>query len=167
MKRPRHRASVSDRRPYTLRRATITDAPAIAALLAEVFGEQAASFTPRALAASTPNCDAIRERIAIEPVWLVEDDQHVVGTVSVTARRPTLLVRSLAVAAAARGAGVGAGLLTAVEQHAAEHGFAELELNTTPFQAAAARLYARFGFLPVDRHVVYGTPMIRMTKGLR
>jgi len=56
---------------------------------------------------------------------------------------------SIYVTRAARGTGVGAALLAAVEQTAHEHDFHKIVLFTLPFNAAGQRLYRRFGYREV------------------
>jgi ribosomal protein S18 acetylase RimI-like enzyme len=99
-------------------------------------------------------------------VWVAEWDGRIVGTVSAEARPQSCWVRSLAVDPRVRGLRIGERLLAEVVNHAVDCGYTALELDTTPFQEAAARLYRRFGFRQVKRHEVYGTTMNRMRKRL-
>lgn len=149
-----------------IRAAITSDAAAIAALLAEVFADQRPEFTDEAFAASTPGADVVAQRIATQQVWVAEQHGRVVGTISAERRSPSSWIRSLAVDRQARGLGIAAQLLAEAERDAVDQRLTSLVLDTTPFQAAAAKVYERFGFRPVHRHTVYGTPMIRMTKPL-
>jgi enamine deaminase RidA (YjgF/YER057c/UK114 family) len=150
----------------SIRVAVARDAAAVAALLAEVFAEQRPEFTDAAFAASTPTAEAMAQRIATERVWVAEREGRVVGTISADRRPPSLWIRSLAVDPRMRGAGIALRLLAVAERHARDLGLGSLELDTTPFQVAAAKVYERFGFRPTHHHTVYGTPMIQMTKPL-
>jgi DNA-binding MarR family transcriptional regulator/N-acetylglutamate synthase-like GNAT family acetyltransferase len=150
--------------PPVIRRAVLGDAEPIAGTLRRAFAEQEAEFTPEAFAVSTPDHATMAERIATDPVWVAEQDGRVVGTVSAVPRPPSLFVRSLAVLPQARGSGLAVLLLAEAERCARQLGLGRLELDTTPFQAAAARVYERFGFRPSHRHDLHGTAMIRMVR---
>ena len=80
----------------------------------------------------------------------------------------TLYLRSMAVVPAARGSGVGDVILNRATEWAFPTGFDRLTLDTTPFLAAARRLYTRHGFVVVDQAVrdLHGTPLITMTQDL-
>ena len=55
-------------------------------------------------------------------------------------------IKSMFVSPAARGKGVGAALMSALDDIAGEQGFAHLRLETGPELESAVRLYARHGF---------------------
>ena len=145
-----------------IRRAEAGDADAIAGVLLRAFAAQEAEFTPAAFAVSIPDPASVAERIGTDPVWVAEQGELVVGTVSATSRPPSLFVRSLAVLPEARGSGLATLLLAEAARCARQLGLDRLELDTTPFQTAAARVYERFGFRPSHRHDLHGTAMIRM-----
>ena len=151
-------------RHLTIRRAQAGDAEAIAGVLHGAFADQEAEFTPEAFAVSTPDPATVAARIATDPVWVAEKDRRVVGTVSAVPRPPSLFVRSLAVLPAARGSGLATLLLAEADRCAGQLGLDRLELDTTPFQTAAARVYERFGFRPSHRHDLHGTAMVRMVR---
>jgi N-acetylglutamate synthase-like GNAT family acetyltransferase len=142
------------------------DALAVAALLAKAFDEQRDQFTDEAFAASTPEVDAVAERIDRHRVWVAEWNGRIVGTVTAEVRSRSGWVRSLAVEPDARGLRLAARLLAAVEDHAIDHDLTALELTTTSFQTAAAKVYERLGFQPIGHENVLGTEMIRMRKPL-
>jgi len=62
---------------------------------------------------------------------------------------------NVAVAANARGQGVGAALVSAVLRRAARRGVREVFLEVRPSNGVAQRLYERLGFLPVGRRRNY------------
>lgn len=62
----------------------------------------------------------------------------------------TLLMDGIAVASAARGRGVGTGLLGAIKGYAAERGFGRVRLDVVNTNPKARRLYERLGFEAVD-----------------
>jgi len=69
-----------------------------------------------------------------------------VGTVSAVVKGESVYVRGMAVLPAARGTGAGSELLKQVEEWADGKGCTRLFLSTTPFLAAAIRLYEKAGF---------------------
>ena len=66
-------------------------------------------------------------------------------------------MKRLYVAPAARGRGLGRGLVAAVLAAARAAGYAEIRLDTLPSMAEAATLYRRFGFEPISPY--YPTPV--------
>jgi ribosomal protein S18 acetylase RimI-like enzyme len=106
------------------------------------------------------------------------DEGHILGTVTLVSwphggevlRAPGEgEVRALAVAAAARGRGIGRGLLAAVMRRASAREVRELLLLTQPDMLAAQHLYAEAGFgrrpdrdyeyAPGHRLLAFGLPM--------
>ncbi|GIJ00325.1 acetyltransferase (GNAT) family protein [Sediminihabitans luteus] len=90
------------------------------------------------------------ERVRVEQVRVghVPDEGAAMGT----AGGKTALVgevKRVWVDASARGRGVGAALLTTVEQHAREHGLTTLRLDTRDDLVESHRLYERHGFVRV------------------
>lgn len=104
---------------------------------------------------------------------IAEDGKgNLLGYVLTLFRRGTSLARiySLAVAAAARGQGVGQALLLAAEQAAiAEHAWL-MRLEVRPDNHAATRLYAAAGYRPFGRYLDYyedHSEAVRYQKRLR
>jgi ribosomal protein S18 acetylase RimI-like enzyme len=154
------------RRDVRLRLAQPSDAGAIAATLHAAFAPFEPQYTPAAFAATTPTAEQVRDRFQEGPVWIAEQHGHVVGTVSVVSRSGDLYIRSMAVHPAARGQGIGAQLLAAVEAFAVP-GYRRLVLTTTPFLEAAIRLYQQAGFRSTGEQAdLFGTPLVWMAKEL-
>lgn len=150
-----------------LRTANASDAEAIGATLREAFAEVEGLYTPAAFLATIPTTAQIQARMVEGPVWVVERDGLVVGTVSAVPRGTELYLRSMAVRPVARGGGIAVRLLRAVESFATASEYRRLVLTTTPFLAAAVRLYAREGFrFTGERSDLYGTPLLTMAKEL-
>jgi putative acetyltransferase len=152
-----------------VRRATAEDASAIASVLREAFVEYAPLYTPDALAATTPSAERILDRWHEGPVWVVEYDRRIVGTVAAMPQDEALYVRSMAIVPAARGRNLGRLLLDAVERFARAHGFTKLCLSTTRFLDRAIRLYEQSGFVRATSgpEALHGTPLVTMEKTLR
>jgi len=136
----------------TIRYATPNDAEAIASLLFESFVEY----------------EQIVARMSEGPVWVAIHEEEIVGTVSVVAKAESLYIRGMAVLPSARGARIGALLLTHIAEFARREGFARLFLSTTPFLDRASRLYERFGFQRTsdEPRELFGTPLFTMEKPL-
>jgi ribosomal protein S18 acetylase RimI-like enzyme len=150
-----------------VRHADARDAAAISATLLEAFAEFEALYTAAAFRATVPTADQIQSRMPEGPVWVAEREGLVVGTVSAVPRGGELYIRSMAVRPAARGEGIAARLLHAVESFAIARQQHRLVLTTTPFLTAALQLYQREGFrLTGERSDLYGTPLLTMAKEL-
>lgn len=130
-----------------VRTAAPSDEPALARLDAEAWSPD--SGFPSVIARSggffsehsPPSAHLIAEvegrlvgYIRIQPVSALPENAHVLG------------IAGLAVAPAARGAGIGAALLAAAEAHARSRGARKLSLRVLGTNAAARRLYERLGF---------------------
>ena len=156
-------------RETVLRLARPEEAAAIAAVLAQAFEPFRPLYTAGGYAATTPGAGVIAARFAEGPLWVAEAAGQVVATVSVVVKGEALYLRSLAVAPAARGQGLGARLVRQAEDYARAQGLARLCLSTTPFLADAIRLYERMGFerSADGPHELAGTPLFTLVKILR
>lgn len=129
--------------------------------------EYKALYTQEGFDATTPLSAEVRSRMQEGPVWAaLDDDEVVVGTVSVVPKGESLYVRGMAIVPAARGRRIGESLLRGVESFASERGFKRIFLSTTPFLGRAIQLYERYGF---SRCVegpdnIFGTPLFTMEK---
>ena len=153
----------------TVRLATPEDAEAISDILRIGFSEFKNDYTPKAFEVVTPPAEEIVMRFAVGPQWVAVIDGKAIGTVSVRPEPDHLYIRSMAVLAEARGAGVGKKLIDAVEIYAIESGFDRLFLHTTYFSKSALRLYEKCGFqttVYTTAEEWYGTPGLGMEKKL-
>ena len=149
-----------------VRRAVADEAPIIARVLYQAFVEFEAQYTPAAFAATTPTSDEIQKRWSEGPVWVAKQGDQLVGTISAVPKSEGLYIRSMAVLPSSRGHGIGHLLLQAVERFAIMQGVQRMLLSTTPFLAAAIRLYEHFGFQRSNEepHELFGTPLFTMIK---
>lgn len=149
-----------------IRVAQLTDAPAIASLLAAAFSEYLPLYTPEGYAATTIAPEDIVRRLEEGPIWVSIKDGLIVGTVSVVLKGKSLYVRGMAVLPSARGQRIGSLLLTQVEKFAVSKGVQRLFLSTTPFLDRAIKLYEHFGFRRTSEgpHELFGTPLFTMEK---
>jgi len=142
------------------------DASSIASVLHESFTEYKSLYTQEGFAATTPVSARIQDRIEEGPIWVVLDNDAIVGTVSVVPKGESLYVRGMAIVPAARGRRIGELLLMQVEGYASERGFKRLLLSTTPFLERAIQLYERYGFKRSSEgpDELFGTPLFTLEK---
>lgn len=118
-------------------------APGPSALLAEAQALQAATYAPEhnhALPTAALAAPNIR-------FFAARDGAEVLGVGALALRDGYGEVKSMFTGAAARGRGVAAALLRAIEDAARAEGLHTLHLETGEELAAAVRLYERHGFL--------------------
>jgi [ribosomal protein S18]-alanine N-acetyltransferase len=102
-------------------------------------------------------------------IWVYDDVARVVGDAVVFFRRGSTRARlySLATAPDLRNRGIGTALLQAAEQGARDHGCLSLTLEVHPDNAAALRLYHRFGYCTQERKEDFyenGDPALSLMK---
>jgi ribosomal protein S18 acetylase RimI-like enzyme len=149
-----------------IRCADANDAAAIARVLEVAFLEYRPFYTAQAFAATTPTSERILLRFHEGPLWIAQQDETIVGTVSARQDGDSIYIRGMAVLPEARGRHIGVALLRNVEHFAQRHHCRRLFLSTTPFLERATRLYERFGFRRTDDgpHDLFGTPLFTMEK---
>lgn len=132
------------------------DAPDAHALLAEYFAARAADFPGQAYKTTFPDPSAF---VVPSGLFLVLDDDNDVpvgcGGIRLIApgeRGPRYEVKHLFMRPETRGRGWGRLILDALMTQAREWDAAELVLDTHHTLTAAAALYARAGFVPIDRY---------------
>ena len=158
-----------------IRRATPADAPAVRAIVEEVYVGGGWADPQRAPLYVRSLLDA-ETRIAEADVFLAEADGRALGTVTATDRPPLaniarpgeLEVRMLAVLPAARRAGVGTGLMAACEELAQARGRQRVVLSTEAEMLAAQSLYEGLGYrrTPDRDWVIDGFPLITYARDL-
>ena len=144
-----------------VRRATSADVAALVALENASFAHD--RMSPRQWRRHVDSASA--------DVWIAMRGGLLVGAAAVFHRRGVDIARlySIAVAPQARGVGVGAALLAAVERGARRRGARRLRLEVRADNAGARALYERSGFGAFGRHRAYyadGEDAIRYEKML-
>ena len=110
--------------------------------------------------------DTLSERLervrgeGVGEVFVATVDGRVLGWTHVVPRlhleeAPFAELAGLVVADGARGAGVGAALLSAAEQWAREHGFVHFRVRSNVVRERAHRFYLREGYVERKRQVVF------------
>jgi GNAT superfamily N-acetyltransferase len=151
-----------------IRRAVAENAVAIAKVLYESFVEFKSLYTEGGFAATALGVEQVLVRMQEGPVWVAVRNSAVVGTVAAIVEDASVYIRGMAVLPSVRGSGAGAKLLAHVEEWARAEARTRLYLSTTPFLAAAIRLYEKFGFRRTEDilHDLFGTPLFTMEKML-
>ena len=123
---------------FRIRRATLTDLPALLALERSAFTTD--HLSPRQYRQHLDSPTAL--------VLAAVDATGLLGKAVVFFRRASDLARlySIAVADGARGRGIGEALLTAIERAARRRGARRMRLEVRQDNAAAIRLYERRGY---------------------
>jgi ribosomal protein S18 acetylase RimI-like enzyme len=129
-----------------VRLGTEADAEGVAALIHEAFAPFRHHYTDGAFEYTTPGADLVRGRFAEGPIWVAEDGEKMVGTVSGLPEDGRFYIRSMAISPAAQRRGIGQKLLDALEKYARERGFEKLYLYTTYVLPGARELYEKNGF---------------------
>jgi GNAT superfamily N-acetyltransferase len=140
----------------TIRDATVDDAEAVALLSADL-GYPVNARTMEVRLAQLTRQDGHGVFVACRGV-------RVVGWVHVLAvhhlqAEPRAEIGGLVVAADARSAGLGAGLVGRAEQWAREHGFAQVLVRSQTFREAAHRFYQREGYTQTKTSAVFAKPL--------
>lgn len=152
-----------------IRRAAVSDIPALASLYVEFHNFHAVGVPSRLLVVGPPDAE-LREAIgkildnAQAAIFVACLESDVVGFVEIYLReseptpavvqRKYVLLQSLAVTESMRQHGLGARLVAAAHQWARENGATEIELNTWEFPAGPLGFYERLGYTTVKRTLV-------------
>jgi N-acetylglutamate synthase-like GNAT family acetyltransferase len=147
-----------------LRLAEVADAGTVAAILYESFIGYKRLYTHKAFEATTLGMRQITQRIKDKKMWVAFYNDVMSATVSLEPADDVMQIRSVAVAPAVRGRGVGWELMVHAEDEARKSQIYSLVLTTTPFLFEAIRLYERFGFKSYGSDDLHGTPLIKMKK---
>jgi ribosomal protein S18 acetylase RimI-like enzyme len=128
--------------------------------------EYRSHYTQKAFAASTPGVQKVKERIHNKSVWVAICNAKIAGTVSATCIGDDLYIRSMAVDAEFRDAGIARELMKEMEELAKENKCKNLKLTSAFFLIPAMGLYKSLGFIEVGPKNVHGTTLIKMLKNI-
>lgn len=142
-----------------LRRATNTDAEAIAALVRAAFEEHQGRTDPP-MSAHSESAENVREKMQTQEILLACDGEMVVGCVTLKPEPGRLRLFRLAVLPSHRRLGIGRALTDAVETRARELGLPHVRLACRLSLTGNRAWYARLGFVPVEyaAHAGYDAP---------
>ena len=102
--------------------------------------------------------------IRTSQVHVAEREEHIVGVLELLITDRGFLLDSVAVDPSAQGTGVGRSLLQFAEAEAKRQGFESIYLMTNEKMTENQELYARIGYVLLDRQTVHGYSRVLMRK---
>jgi N-acetylglutamate synthase-like GNAT family acetyltransferase len=147
---------------YSLRRATRSDVPSVAALVDAAYGH----YVERLGMQPRPVTDDYAAVIRDHQVTVAEHDGAIVGVVVLTVTEEGFLVDNVAVHPSRRGTGLGRALLQFAEAEARRAGFDAIHLYTHEQMTENLALYSRIGYLEYDRRSQGAFSLVYMRKQL-
>lgn len=148
--------------PSTLRLAGDEDAPAITALVRAAYEHYEPLIGRTPLPMLTDYAVAVRQHV----VWVVEDDDRLVGVLELALRDDHLWVDNVAVAPDQQGRGLGRQLLQHAEDEARRQGRREIGLLTNERYVENIAMYTRYGYRETHREPHLGTDLVYFRKTL-
>jgi N-acetylglutamate synthase-like GNAT family acetyltransferase len=133
----------------SIRRATTADLPGIQRLMVDAYTKYIERIG-RPPAPMTADYTAALEH---SRVWVLEDQDAIIGTLVTADCADHLLLETIAVAPSAQGSGCGRLLLERAEQDAVELGLTEVRLYTNAAMTENLRFYPRHGYRETGRAV--------------
>ena len=131
----------------SLRRATATDAPAIAHLVEHAYEKYVARIGRRPAPMDADHAALIENA----NTWVLTHDGRLMGSMVTVVMDDHLLLESIAVAPEAQGRGLGALLLRRAEDDAHEAGRTEVRLYTNAAMTENIAMYPRYGYVETHR----------------
>lgn len=107
-----------------------------------------------------------RHAVDAATMWVIEDDERLVGFVVLIEHDDHLLVDNVAVAPGAQGRGVGARLLRFAEEEATRRGLRRVRLHTNEAMTENLAYYPRRGYVETHRGEQHGYRRVYFTKEL-
>ncbi|MCV7169245.1 GNAT family N-acetyltransferase [Mycobacterium manitobense] len=124
--------------------------------ITQIVGDAYSPFVERIGRAPAPMSVDYSDVVARGSARVLVDDGEVVGVLVIRTDLDHLSIENVAVAPRAQGQGHGRALLSDAEGLARECGLSELRLYTNEAMTENLRLYARLGYVEVDRRRVDG-----------
>lgn len=154
--------NADDKKAISLRDATATDEPAIAACVDAAYEGYIAAMgrTP------APMLDDYQRLIEQGLVSIAERAGQLLGLIVMWSKGDHLYVDNIAVHPTAQGLGAGSRLLTLAEQQATAGGLTEIRLYTNEVMASNIDFYLRRGFVETHRAVDDGYRRIYFSRRL-
>jgi len=148
--------------PATLHRATLEDADAIAALVAEAYSP----YIPRIGRKPGPMLDDYTQVVRDDEVYVARQARRIVGVLVLRHQGRELLLANVAVLPACKGQGIGRLLLQACEAQARAAGCEAIRLYTHAAMTENLALYHKLGYRQTHRAIQDGFPRVFMRKAL-
>jgi N-acetylglutamate synthase-like GNAT family acetyltransferase len=144
----------------SIRRATTADLPGIQRLMVDAYTKYIERIG-RPPAPMTADYTAALEH---SRVWVLEDQDAIIGTLVTADCADHLLLETIAVAPSAQGSGCGRLLLERAEHDAVELGLTEVRLYTNAAMTENLRFYPRHGYRETGRAVADGFRRVYFSK---
>jgi ribosomal protein S18 acetylase RimI-like enzyme len=145
---------------HSLRRATAADLPAIGALIDAAY----AKYLTRMDKAPAPMLRDYGPSVQAGTTWVT--GSPITAVLTLYPRDDHLYVENIAVHPAAQGRGLGRALMSFAEQEAARRGLTRMALVTHEVMTENQAIYARLGYVEVERRVEDGYRRIYLEKTL-
>lgn len=147
---------------YSLRSASSTDAPKVAALVNAAYGH----YVERIGMPPRPMTDDYAEVIANHRVTVAFGHGNIVGVIVLTVDEEGFLIDNVAVDPSHRGKGLGKALLEFAEAEARAQGFGSIHLYTHEKMTENLAIYSGIGYVEYDRRSQGGFSLVYMRKHL-
>jgi len=149
--------------PWTLRRADITDAPAIGECAVEAFRH----YIPRLGLTPIPMTKDYGAAIVNAQVWVAQQQERIVAALVLDVTDEGFLIDVIAVRPAQQGTGVGRALLELAEHEAVRQGHDSVYLFTNEKMTENRALYERIGYVEYKRLAFAERTRVFLRKQLR
>lgn len=145
-----------------LRRAGAGDAAGLAACVRAAYSP----YIERIGRLPGPMLDDYDQVVRDHRAWVIEEGGEVVGGLVLIEKGEGVLLDNVAVLPSRHGKGIGRRLLEHAESEARRLGHGHLDLYTHERMTENVALYARIGYVEVDRRTERGFPRVYMRKRL-
>jgi GNAT superfamily N-acetyltransferase len=146
--------------PLGLRRATVEDLPAIRAVIHAAYTR----YLPRMDKPPAPMLRDYGPSVEAGTTWVT--GSPVTAVLTLYPREDHLYVENIAVDPSAQGRGLGRALMEFAEQEAARRGLRRMALVTHEAMTENQAIYARLGYVEIERRVEDGYRRVYMEKPL-
>jgi len=147
-------------RDLTIRRATMADA----SVVREITDHAYAGYVPLLGRKPQPMTADHQAMIAEHEVWLLVDEEAVLGVLELISEPGCTLIYSVAVRPEHHRRGLGRMLLDWAERQTARAGHDRIRLYTNVLMEDNLRLYARLGYTETGREPYLGSTLVHMAK---
>ena len=145
-----------------LRRARTEDAASIAACVRAAYSQ----YIERIGRPPGPMLDDYDQVVRDHRAYVIEEGGEVIGALVLIEKDGGLLLDNVAVLPSRHGGGIGRRLLEHAESEARRLGYGYLDLYTHERMTENVALYARIGYVEIDRRTEQGFPRVYMRKRL-
>ena len=136
------------KKTWTLRKATLSDAQALAECMRAAYGVYRSRLKGKTLPPMSVN---YANEIQTYPVWVAESEGRLVGGLILMPEENHMTLANVAVHPQFQGNGLGRGLMALAEAQAKQHGYSELRLATHGALTENVSLYAHLGWSETGR----------------